>query len=200
MASALGEKPAVIKNGMLSSAALGRSNSVGKMENREITASRHSPRFQGRRAWLVALIVMAVAFADWFALGADTPQAAAWLLASRDWVAAHLLVAALFFGLLYVAFAALSLPGAWTIERRGRRAVRAVARRAPGLALQHGRRDGRHAGGALSRFATFASSARFPDFVARVNRGLARDGVALPFRGAADARHSRSSRSISRSA
>ncbi len=175
MASALGEKPAVIKNGMLSSAALGRSNSVGKMENREITASRHSPRVQGRRAWLVALIVMAVAFAAWFALGADTPQAAAWLLASRDWVAAHLLVAALFFGLLYVAFAALSLPGAWTLSVAGG-ALFGPWLGVPLVSLSS------TAGATVAMLAArylFRSSVerRFPDFVARVNRGLARDGV-----------------------
>lgn len=153
----------------------GGSDCDDKTGSPAIMGSTPSSRFQKPGVALAALLLIGIGVGVWFAAGADPRRVAVLLVASRDWVATHVQVAALLYGLLYVAFAALSLPGAWTMSVAGG-ALFGPWLGVPLVSLSS------TAGATVAMLASRylfrgAVERRFRDFVERVNRGLERDGV-----------------------
>ena len=128
-----------------------------------------------RAGWLVLALVAAL-IAGLVVTGAANPhRVATSLVAAKGWAESHLIVSALAYAALYVVFAALSLPGRLDAQRRGRRAVRAWLG-VPLVSLSS--TAGATVAMLLARYLVRgAVAARFPEFVARVDRGVARDGA-----------------------
>ena len=102
---------------------------------------------------------------------------ASWLVGRRAFVERNFVVSAVAYFAVYVAFAALSLPGAWTISVAGG-ALFGPWLGVPLVSLSS------TAGATVAMLASRylfrgAVERRFPDFVERVDRGLARDGAAI---------------------
>jgi uncharacterized membrane protein YdjX (TVP38/TMEM64 family) len=98
-----------------------------------------------------------------------------WIAARRAFVSEHLVVAAAFYTAAYVGFAALSLPGAWAISVAGGALFGAWVG-TPLVALSS------TAGATVAMLAARflfrdAVAARFPEFVARVDRGVEGGGA-----------------------
>ncbi len=132
-----------------------------------------------RAGWLVAALVAALV-AGLVVSGAANPhRVAISLVAAKSWADEHLVVSALAYVALYVAFAALSLLGAWTMSVAG------GALFGPWLGVplvSASSTLGATVAMLLARYVfRDAVEARFPDFVARVNRGVARDGARYLF-------------------
>ena len=120
---------------------------------------------------LAAIAAGVVAFAH----GLEPRRVAASLIDARAFVGGHPIGAALGFAALYVAFAALSLPGIWTMSVAGG-ALFGPWLGAPLVSLSS------TAGATVAMLAARylfrdAAAARFPAFVERVDRGVARDGA-----------------------
>ncbi len=101
------------------------------------------------------------------------------LLSGKGWARDHLIGAALGYGGLYVAFAALSLPGAWALSLAGG----AVFGPWIGIPLVSvSSTIGATAAMLISRYILRDwVAARFPEFVRRVDGGVARDGARFLF-------------------
>ena len=127
------------------------------------------------RRWYVALALVGVIIAALAIVGTNARSASDSLLASRDWADAHLPLAAALFALAYFAFAALSLPGAWTLS------VAAGTLFGPWLGVplvSLSSTAGAVVAMQISRYLIRGSvERRFPEFVGRVNRGIERDGA-----------------------
>ncbi len=126
------------------------------------------------RLGLAALVLLA-ALGLWLAASHGTAEWRAWLVAQRGFVAAHPLSAAALYVLGYLTFAALSLPGAWAISVAGGALFGAWA--GPALVSLSSTAGATVAMLAARYLFHDAVAARFPDFVARVDHGVARDGV-----------------------
>jgi pyruvate/2-oxoglutarate dehydrogenase complex dihydrolipoamide dehydrogenase (E3) component/uncharacterized membrane protein YdjX (TVP38/TMEM64 family) len=135
-------------------------------------ASRRSPV----RLALALAVVAAIALAAIALHGAISPQAAfAEVAAWRAFADAHELAAAAAYVAFYAAFSALSLPGAWIVSVAGG-ALFGGWLGIPLVSLSS--TAGATLAMLLSRYlARDFVAARFPDFVARVDRGVARDGL-----------------------
>ncbi len=121
-----------------------------------------------------ALVVAAIA-ALWLIAAHGFGAWGPWLAAQQRVVAVHPLAAAALYFVAYVAFAALSLPGAWAISVAGG-ALFGAWFGPPLVSLSS------TAGATLAMLGARylfrdAVAARFPDFVARVDRGVAEDGA-----------------------
>ncbi len=118
----------------------------------------------------------AVALAAFALRGAVSPQAALAAVAQwRAFAAAHLFAAAASYFAFYAAFAALSLPGAWVVSVAGG-ALFGPWLGVPLVSLSS--TVGATLAMLLARYlARDWVAARFPDFVAKVDRGVARDGL-----------------------
>jgi uncharacterized membrane protein YdjX (TVP38/TMEM64 family) len=138
------------------------------------------PNRLGRRAgWIIAAVFVALIAGLAISGAADLHRAAASLVAAKDWTGAHLLVAATAYVALYVAFSALSLPGVWTMSVAGG-AVFGSWLGVPLVSLSS--TLGATVAMLLARYVLRdAVEARFPDFVARINRGVERDGARYLF-------------------
>ena len=135
-----------------------------------------APRRSRVRLALAVAAVLIVAIAGFALRGTVSPQAAfVHIAAWRAFADAHVLAAAAAYLVFYAAFAALSLPGAWIVSVAGGGlfgpwlGVPLVS-----LASTAGATLAMLAARYLAREAV---KARFPDFVARVDRGVARDGA-----------------------
>jgi uncharacterized membrane protein YdjX (TVP38/TMEM64 family) len=132
-------------------------------------------RFDPRLAFGGLALLFVLGAAVWLTA---TQDLAAWrlrLAAQQDFVASHeMAAAALYFG-AYLAFAALSLPGAWAISVAGG-ALFGAWLGPPLVSLSS------TAGATLAMLGARylfreAVAARFPQFVDRVDRGVAEDGA-----------------------
>ena len=129
-----------------------------------------------RRLWLVAAALVAIAaLLVALRMTIQPRDLAAWLIDRRTFVDQNLAVSAAAYFALYVAFAALSLPGAWTMSVAGG-ALFGPWLGAPLVSLSS------TAGATVAMLAARylfrdAVANRFPDFVERVDRGVARDGA-----------------------
>jgi uncharacterized membrane protein YdjX (TVP38/TMEM64 family) len=136
-------------------------------------------RHDRRAGWLIAALVAALIVGLASIGAADPHRVAASLVAAKGWAGEHLAVSALAYAALYVAFAALSLPGAWTMSVAG------GALFGPWIGVplvSFSSTLGATVAMLMARnFFRDAVEARFPDFVARVNRGVARDGARYLF-------------------
>ena len=136
-------------------------------------------RHDRRAGWLIAALVAALIVGLALIGAADPHRVAASLVAAKGWAGEHLAVSALAYAALYVAFAALSLPGAWTMSVAG------GALFGPWIGVplvSFSSTLGATVAMLLARTVfRDAVEARFPDFVARVNRGVARDGARYLF-------------------
>jgi uncharacterized membrane protein YdjX (TVP38/TMEM64 family) len=126
------------------------------------------------RARLAAVALLVVALAA-LGFGVDFSAARDWLAAQRELAAARPITAASLYFAAYLLFAALSLPGAWTLSVAGGALFGAWAG-PPLVSLSSA------AGATLAMLAARhlfrdAVANRFPVFVARVDRGVARDGA-----------------------
>ncbi len=122
-------------------------------------------------AALVAVVGLAVAFRTTVA----PSEIAAWIVERRAFVERNLALSGAFYFAAYVAFAALSLPGAWAMSVAGG-ALFGAWLGAPLVSLSS------TVGATVAMLAARylfrdAVAVRFPDFVARVDRGVARDGA-----------------------
>ena len=141
----------------------------------EATAHSQS-KSSRRRGWLAAAAL--VAFAGLliaFRTSVAPRDLAAWLVERRALVDQHLAASAAAYFALYVAFAALSLPGAWAMSAAGG-ALFGPWPGAPLVSLSS------TAGATVAMLAARylfrdAVAARFPGFVERVDRGVKRDGA-----------------------
>jgi pyruvate/2-oxoglutarate dehydrogenase complex dihydrolipoamide dehydrogenase (E3) component/uncharacterized membrane protein YdjX (TVP38/TMEM64 family) len=126
------------------------------------------------RFGVVALASLAI-LAVWLASVHGTAEWRGWLDAQRGFVAARPITAAALYALGYVAFAALSLPGAWAVSVAGG----ALFGPWTGPALVSlSSTTGATLAMLTARYLFHdAVVARFPEFVARVDRGVANDGV-----------------------
>ncbi|MGD0641229.1 MAG: FAD-dependent oxidoreductase, partial [Roseiarcus sp.] len=132
-----------------------------------------------RVGWLIAALVAALIAGLALSGAADPHRVAASLVAAKGWAGAHLIGSALAYAALYVVFAALSLPGAWTMSVAGG-ALFGPWIGVPLVSLSS--TLGATVAMLLARYVfRDAVEARFPDFVARVNRGVARDGARYLF-------------------
>ena len=124
----------------------------------------------------LALVAIVAAFvAATFAFAPDPHWLAGWLAERRDDVAHRLFVSLAAYFLAYLAFAALSLPGAWTLSVAGGALFGAWI----GLPLVLASSA---CGATLAMLASRyllrdAVAARFPVFVANVDAGVAREGA-----------------------
>jgi pyruvate/2-oxoglutarate dehydrogenase complex dihydrolipoamide dehydrogenase (E3) component/uncharacterized membrane protein YdjX (TVP38/TMEM64 family) len=125
--------------------------------------------------WLAAFALIALITAILAIVGQNARSAAEALVRSRDWVGAHLAFAALLFGLVYMAFAALSLPGAWTLSVAGG-ALFGPWIGVPLVSVSS--TAGAVVAMLMARYLVRGwVERRFPKVIERINRGLARDGV-----------------------
>ena len=131
---------------------------------------------QHRRRWLATaafVLIAGAAFA--LSLTFEPRELAAWLAARRAFVAENIVASAAAYFAFYVVFAMLSLPGAWAVSVAGG-ALFGAWLGVPLVALSS--TAGATAAMLASRYLfREAAAARFPGFVGRVNRGIARDGV-----------------------
>lgn len=133
-----------------------------------------------RRLAAAALVIMfALALFGASYWGLDSRRLFAAVIASRAYVADHVVVSALGYIALYVCFAAASLPGAWVISVAGG-ALFGPWLGAPLISIAS--TTGATIAMLASRylFRGFVER-RFPGFVARVNRGVERDGARYLF-------------------
>ena len=125
--------------------------------------------------WVAALFLIAFVVAIFLAIGPNARSASDALLASRESAGLHLPLAAFLFSVVYVGFAALSLPGAWTLS------VAAGALFGPWLGVplvSLSSTAGAVVAMQIARYLIRGSvERRFPEFVGRVNRGIERDGA-----------------------
>ncbi len=126
------------------------------------------------RLGLAALFFLAV-LGLWLAASHGTAEWRAWLGAQRGFVAAHRVESAFIYFVVYLAFTALSLPGAWVISGFG--GVLFGAWIGPPLVSLSSTVGATVAMLAARYLFRDAVAARFPDFVTRVDRGVARDGA-----------------------
>ena len=130
----------------------------------------------GRRSGLaVAAIVVVITLGFALHLEVDPRQAMAWLASQRAFVGHNPFAAVAAYFAFYVAFAALSAPGAWTVSVAGG-ALFGPWLGAPLVAVSS------TAGATVAMLAArylFRESvvARFPDLAERVGRGVERDGA-----------------------
>ena len=134
-----------------------------------------------RRRLLVGEILLAAAVvgALMFGAGVDPRHVAASLVEARSFVAVHPIGAGLGYAALYVGFTMFSLPGAWAMS------VAAGALFGPWIGVPLVALSST-TGATLAMLAARylfrdAVAARFPDFVERVDRGVARDGARYLF-------------------
>ena len=147
---------------------------ANRLGSRETMAAVRAFRIRNSGRWLVALVLIAVVAAILVVVGPNARSAADALLASRDWAGSHLLLAALLFSVVYVGFAALSLPGAWTLSVAGG-ALFGPWLGVPLVSLSS--TTGAVVAMLTARYLIRGSvERRFPEFVSRVNRGVASDG------------------------
>lgn len=132
-----------------------------------------------RAGWLVAALLVALIVGLVVGGAADPRRVATSLVAAKGWAGEHLVVSALGYVALYVAFAALSLPGAGAVSLAGG-ALFGPWLGAPLVSLSS--TLGATIAMLLARYLfRDAVEARFPDFVARVDRGVSRDGARYLF-------------------
>lgn len=123
-------------------------------------------------AGLLLLILLLGAWLVPFQAGASWQG---WIDAQRSVVAAHPVASAVIYFLAYLAFTALSLPGAWIISGAG--GVLFGAWIGPPLVSLSSTAGATVAMLAARYLFRDAVAARFSDFVARVDRGVAQDGA-----------------------
>jgi len=131
--------------------------------------------FLRSRGWILDFALLALVAAVLATVGPSPQAAAQWLLASRNWVNAHLVAAALGFAATYVVFTALSWPAAWTLSVAGG-ALFGPWLGVPLVSLSS--TAGAMVAMLVSRHILRGSvEERFPGFIAGINDGLAKDGV-----------------------
>jgi pyruvate/2-oxoglutarate dehydrogenase complex dihydrolipoamide dehydrogenase (E3) component/uncharacterized membrane protein YdjX (TVP38/TMEM64 family) len=147
------------------------------LAQRERSPRSAAARRRGRRIiWgVVILAAIAAGVVVGFGQGFDPRRVAASLIGARAFVGAHPIAAALGFAALYVAFAALSLPGAWTMSVAG------GALFGPWLGVLLVSLSST-AGATVAMLAARylfrdAVAERFPAFVERVDKGVKSDGA-----------------------
>ena len=137
-------------------------------------AARLTPAFPlGRALALLVLVLAAIAIAAHF--GLDPRRLAEFVQARRAFAGAHPTVSALAYALTFIVFAALALPGAWMVSVAGGAlfgpwfglplvlASSTAGATIAMLTVRYALRD--------------AAAARFPEFAAKVDEGVARDGA-----------------------
>jgi len=140
------------------------------------SAAASQPRRGFGRTGFALAAMLAVVGVAWLWRAHFDPQATlAWLAAQRAWVAAHEVEAGLGYFVAYVAFAALSLPGAWIMSVAGG-ALFGPWAGPPLVSLSS------TAGATLAMLASRyllrdAVAARFPQIVTRIDRGVAAQGA-----------------------
>lgn len=132
-------------------------------------------RLNPRLAFGGLALLLVLGAAVWLAATQDLGAWRLWLAAQRDFVARREIAAAALYFLAFLMFAALSLPGAWAISVAGGALFGAWL--GPPLVSVSST-----AGATLAMLGARylfrdAVAARFPDFVARVDRGVAEDGA-----------------------
>lgn len=136
-------------------------------------------RLNRRAGWLVAALLVALITALVVSGAAEPRRIATSLVAAKGWAGDHLVVSALGYVALYVAFAALSLPGAGAVSLAGG-ALFGPWLGAPLVSFSS--TLGATIAMLLARYIfRDAVEARFPDFAAAVDRGVSRDGARYLF-------------------
>jgi pyruvate/2-oxoglutarate dehydrogenase complex dihydrolipoamide dehydrogenase (E3) component/uncharacterized membrane protein YdjX (TVP38/TMEM64 family) len=126
------------------------------------------------RLGIAALVILGILGLG-FAASHGMAEWKGWLTAQRSLVAAHPLPAAALYVLAYIVFATLSLPGAWAISVAGGALFGAWA--GP-LLVSFSSTAGATVAMLAARYLfRDAVAQRFPDFVARVDSGVTRDGA-----------------------
>ena len=130
----------------------------------------------GRRFWLAAAILLAAAgLLVAFRTAIEPRDLVAWLIERRAFTERNLVVSAAAYFALYVAFAALSLPGAWAMSVAGG-ALFGPWFGVPLVSVSS--TTGATAAMLAARYLfRDAVAERFPPFVQRVDRGVADDGA-----------------------
>ena len=125
--------------------------------------------------WLAAAAVIAASALAASPMGAAPRDLAAWLVERRAYVDHNLALSAAAYAALYVAFAALSLPGVWAMSVAGG-ALFGPWLGAPLVSLSS--TAGATVAMLVARYLIRdAVAARFPEFIERVDRGVKRDGA-----------------------
>ena len=143
---------------------------------RERSPTSTAATSRGRRfVWGFVVLAAIAAGVVAFAHGLEPRRVAASLIDARAFVGGHPIAAASGYAVLYVAFAALALPGIWTMSVAGG-ALFGPWLGVPLVSLSS------TAGATVAMIAARylfrdAAAARFPAFVERVDRGVARDGA-----------------------
>ena len=148
---------------------------VNRLESGETMPAVRAFRFGNPGRWVVALVLIAFVATTLVVFGTNARSAADALLASRDWAGSHLPLAALLFSVVYVGFASLSLPGAWTLSVAGG-ALFGPWLGVPLVSLSS--TAGAVVAMLTARYLIRGSvERRFPEFVRRINQGIERDGA-----------------------
>ena len=129
----------------------------------------------GRIGFALAALAVVLALAWLWRANFDPQAALTWLAAQRAWISAYEVEAALGYFAAYVAFAALSLPGAWIMSVAGG-ALFGPWAGPPLVSLSS------TSGATLAMLASRylfreAVAARFPEIVARIDRGVSAQGA-----------------------